>query len=56
MTIILLYVSSLFVSSLKETRPYNQGSRLTAFEILEEGMPGGQLICDSAAGALMQVS
>ena len=38
-----------------ETRPYNQGSRLTAFEILEERMPGGQLICDSAAGALMQV-
>jgi eIF-2B alpha/beta/delta-like uncharacterized protein len=38
-----------------ETRPYNQGSRLTAFEIMEEGMPGGQLICDSAAGALMQV-
>ena len=39
-----------------ETRPYNQGSRLTAFEILEEKMPGGQLICDSSAGALMQVS
>ena len=39
-----------------ETRPYNQGSRLTAFEIMEEGMPGGQLICDSSAGALMQVS
>jgi eIF-2B alpha/beta/delta-like uncharacterized protein len=38
-----------------ETRPYNQGSRLTAFEILEENMPGGQLICDAAAGALMQV-
>lgn len=37
-----------------ETRPYNQGSRLTAFEILEEKMPGGQLICDSSAGALMQ--
>jgi len=37
-----------------ETRPYNQGSRLTAFEILEENMPGGQLICDSSAGALMQ--
>ena len=36
-----------------ETRPYNQGSRLTAFEILEEKMPGGTLICDSAAGALM---
>ena len=39
-----------------ETRPYNQGSRLTAFEIVEEQMPGGQLICDSSAGALMQVS
>lgn len=38
-----------------ETRPYNQGSRLTAFEILEEKMPGGTLICDSAAGALMKV-
>jgi methylthioribose-1-phosphate isomerase len=39
-----------------ETRPYNQGSRLTAFEIMEEQMPGGKLICDSSAGALMQVS
>jgi methylthioribose-1-phosphate isomerase len=38
-----------------ETRPYNQGSRLTAFEIMEEKMTGGQLICDSAAGALMKV-
>mmetsp|Transcript_23197 Transcript_23197/g.25569 ORF Transcript_23197/g.25569 Transcript_23197/m.25569 type:complete len:372 (-) Transcript_23197:333-1448(-) len=37
-----------------ETRPYNQGSRLTAFEILEEKMPNGTLICDSAAGALMK--
>ncbi|KAL3943405.1 MAG: hypothetical protein SGBAC_002530 [Bacillariaceae sp.] len=37
-----------------ETRPYNQGSRLTAFEIMEEKMTGGQLICDSAAGALMK--
>jgi 5-methylthioribose kinase len=36
-----------------ETRPYNQGSRLTAFEILEQKMPGGTLICDSAAAALM---
>jgi 5-methylthioribose kinase len=36
-----------------ETRPYNQGSRLTAFEILESKMPGGTLICDSAAAALM---
>merc|ERR1740139_1276170 len=37
-----------------ETRPYNQGSRLTAFEIVEECMPGGALICDSAAAALMR--
>ena len=38
-----------------ETRPYNQGSRLTAFEITEENMPGGQLICDSMAAYLMKV-
>lgn len=37
-----------------ETRPYNQGSRLTAFEILEENMPNGTLICDSACAALMR--
>eukprot|EP00980_Cylindrotheca_fusiformis_P003879 scaffold860_cov111-Cylindrotheca_fusiformis.AAC.5 len=37
-----------------ETRPYNQGSRLTAFEIMEEKMTGGQLICDSSAAALMK--
>jgi len=37
-----------------ETRPYNQGSRLTAFEIKEESLPGGTLICDSAVGALMR--
>jgi methylthioribose-1-phosphate isomerase len=49
-------MSKLESISALETRPYNQGSRLTAFEILEEKMPGGQLICDSAAGALMQVS
>jgi S-methyl-5-thioribose-1-phosphate isomerase len=36
-----------------ETRPYNQGARLTAFEIVEEGMPG-TLICDSMASALMR--
>merc|ERR1712232_1031924 len=35
-----------------ETRPYNQGSRLTAFELVEEKMPG-TLICDSMAAALM---
>jgi eIF-2B alpha/beta/delta-like uncharacterized protein len=38
-----------------ETRPYNQGSRLTAFEIMEEQMPGGTLICDSAAAAMMRI-
>jgi len=36
-----------------ETRPYNQGSRLTAFEIATDNMPG-TLICDSAVSALMQ--
>lgn len=34
-----------------ETRPYNQGSRLTAFELAYEGIPG-TLITDSMAGAL----
>jgi S-methyl-5-thioribose-1-phosphate isomerase len=37
-----------------ETRPYNQGARLTAFEIVEEGLPG-TLITDSMASALMRV-
>eukprot|EP00405_Crypthecodinium_cohnii_P051193 CAMPEP_0206589434 /NCGR_PEP_ID=MMETSP0325_2-20121206/38922_1 /ASSEMBLY_ACC=CAM_ASM_000347 /TAXON_ID=2866 /ORGANISM="Crypthecodinium cohnii, Strain Seligo" /LENGTH=390 /DNA_ID=CAMNT_0054097995 /DNA_START=37 /DNA_END=1212 /DNA_ORIENTATION=- len=36
-----------------ETRPYNQGSRLTAFELVEDKLPG-TLICDSMAAALMQ--
>ena len=37
-----------------ETRPYNQGARLTAFEIVEDGLPG-TLIADSMASALMAV-
>jgi 5-methylthioribose kinase len=37
-----------------ETRPYNQGARLTAFEIVEDGLPG-TLITDSMASALMRV-
>jgi len=37
-----------------ETRPYNQGARLTAFEIVEEGLDG-TLITDSMASALMAV-
>merc|ERR1719355_56637 len=34
-----------------ETRPYNQGSRLTAFELVAEKIPS-TLITDSMAGAL----
>eukprot|EP00762_Andalucia_godoyi_P007171 ANDGO_08041.mRNA.1 Methylthioribose-1-phosphate isomerase len=36
-----------------ETRPYNQGARLTIFELQYEGIPA-TLICDSAAAFLMQ--
>ncbi|KAK3280797.1 hypothetical protein CYMTET_11376, partial [Cymbomonas tetramitiformis] len=35
-----------------ETRPYNQGSRLTAYELVHEKLPA-TLICDSAAASLM---
>lgn len=35
-----------------ETRPYNQGGRLTAYEIVADGLPG-TLIADSAAAAMM---
>lgn len=35
-----------------ETRPYNQGARLTAFEIVMDRLPG-TLITDSMAAALM---
>ncbi|KAJ3175945.1 S-methyl-5-thioribose-1-phosphate isomerase [Geranomyces variabilis] len=35
-----------------ETRPYNQGSRLTAYELVHEQIPA-TLICDSMASALM---
>lgn len=36
-----------------ETRPYNQGSRLTAFELLHDRIPA-TLIADSAAAAAMR--
>ena len=36
-----------------ETRPYNQGSRLTAFELVHDNIPS-TLICDSMAAFLMQ--
>lgn len=35
-----------------ETRPYNQGSRLTAFELVHDGIPA-TLITDSMAAALL---
>merc|ERR1711871_1092885 len=35
-----------------ETRPYNQGARLTAFEIVKDGLPGTR-ICDNMASYLM---
>ncbi|CAN8013302.1 unnamed protein product, partial [Ixodes persulcatus] len=35
-----------------ETRPYNQGSRLTAFELVHDGIPA-TLVCDSMVAALM---
>lgn len=37
-----------------ETRPYNQGARLTAFEIVQDGLPG-TLITDSMASYLMSI-
>lgn len=36
-----------------ETRPYNQGARLTAYELVVEGIPG-TLITDSMAAAAMK--
>lgn len=37
-----------------ETRPYNQGSRLTAYEMMIEQMPNSILICDSMASFAIQ--
>lgn len=36
-----------------ETRPYNQGARLTAYELVHDKIPA-TLICDSMVAALMQ--
>ncbi|CAO3589392.1 unnamed protein product [Absidia cylindrospora] len=36
-----------------ETRPYNQGSRLTAYELVYEKIPA-TLVCDSMASALLK--
>lgn len=37
-----------------ETRPYNQGSRLTGYELIHDGIPA-TLITDSMAAALMRI-
>jgi methylthioribose-1-phosphate isomerase len=37
-----------------ETRPYNQGARLTAYELVHDNIPA-TLICDSMAGWLMKL-
>lgn len=36
-----------------ETRPYNQGARLTAYELVHEKIPA-TMVCDSAVSALMK--
>ncbi len=36
-----------------ETRPLNQGSKLSMYELIEEGVPAS-LVADSAVGALMR--
>lgn len=38
-----------------ETRPYNQGSRLTAYELVYESIPA-TLVCDSMASALLRLN
>ncbi|KAL1932259.1 hypothetical protein VTP01DRAFT_9315 [Rhizomucor pusillus] len=38
-----------------ETRPYNQGSRLTAYELVYEDIPS-TLICDSMVSALLRLN
>ena len=37
-----------------ETRPYNQGSRLTAYELVHDSIPAS-LVTDSMAGALLRI-
>jgi methylthioribose-1-phosphate isomerase len=37
-----------------ETRPYNQGSRLTAYELVHDGIPA-TLVTDSMAAALLKL-
>ena len=45
--------NSLQLAYFTETRPYNQGSRLTAYELVHDRIPH-TMICDSMAGLLMR--
>jgi len=49
----LFYRKKLKTVYIPETRPYNQGSRLTSFEAMSDNLPG-VLITDSMIGMLMQ--
>ena len=49
----LLTENSLELAYFTETRPYNQGSRLTAYEMVHDRIPH-TMICDSMAGLLMR--
>ncbi|XP_067948435.1 methylthioribose-1-phosphate isomerase-like [Watersipora subatra] len=44
---------SLEMAYCTETRPYNQGSRLTAYELVYDGIPSN-LVCDSMVALLLQ--
>jgi eIF-2B alpha/beta/delta-like uncharacterized protein len=47
------YESQLEQVVVLETRPYNQGSRLTAFECLQDQLPNPILICDNMVTAFI---
>ena len=49
----LLAEGALELAYFTETRPYNQGSRLTAYEVVHDLIPH-TMICDSMAGLLMR--
>lgn len=49
----LLSENALELAYFTETRPYNQGSRLTAYEMVYDRIPH-TMICDSMAGLLMR--
>ena len=53
MVISILRPAAFFSNSSTETRPFNQGARLTAFELVYEKMPA-TLIADSAVAAAIK--